>query len=112
MDELTKKDTFGTGPPMGSRLPKEAHFTNDKNLLTKSRCTSEELLRLDRTFECRKWVDEKPIISVAEALSWQNINPPSQDDEDDTNIAARKRPPQDDADDINTALRKRRKALL
>ncbi|KAG0412995.1 hypothetical protein HPB47_009859 [Ixodes persulcatus] len=40
------------------------------------------------------------IISVAEALLLQKMSLPFQDDEDDTNFAARKRPPQDDEDDI------------
>ncbi|XP_064464462.1 uncharacterized protein LOC135375735 [Ornithodoros turicata] len=37
MDELMKKNIFGTGTLMKNRLPKEAHFMNDKDLMKKAR---------------------------------------------------------------------------
>ncbi|XP_029841612.2 uncharacterized protein LOC115325048 [Ixodes scapularis] len=54
LDELTKKDIFGTSTLIKNRMPKEAHFTNDRDLLKKSRGTSQELLRQDSTPACTK----------------------------------------------------------
>ncbi|KAH9384097.1 hypothetical protein HPB48_026083 [Haemaphysalis longicornis] len=42
IDELMKKDIFGTGTLMKKRMPKEANFTNDKDLVKKFRGTSEQ----------------------------------------------------------------------
>lgn len=68
MDELMKKGIFGTGTLMKNRMPKEAHFTNDKDLLKKSRGTSEQRLRQDSTLACTKWVDKKPIVMLSAAF--------------------------------------------
>ncbi|KAK8781011.1 hypothetical protein V5799_017648 [Amblyomma americanum] len=48
MDELVKKDIFATGTLVKNRLPKEVHFTNDKDFVKQSRGTSEEVIRFDK----------------------------------------------------------------
>ncbi|KAL3201361.1 hypothetical protein MRX96_042961 [Rhipicephalus microplus] len=68
MDELMKKGIFGTGTLMKNRMPKEAHFTNDKDLLKKSRGTSEQRLRQDSRLACTKWFDKKPIVMLSAAF--------------------------------------------
>ncbi|KAH8018627.1 hypothetical protein HPB51_009495 [Rhipicephalus microplus] len=68
MDELMKKGIFGTGTLMKNRMPKEANFTNDKDLLKKSRGTSEQRLQQDSRLACTKWVDKKPIVMLSAAF--------------------------------------------
>lgn len=63
-----KKGIFGTGTLMKNRMPKDAHFTNDKDLLKKSQGTSEQQLRQDSTLACTKWVDKKSIVMLSAAF--------------------------------------------
>lgn len=62
------KGIFGTGTLMKNRMPKEVHFTNDKNLLKKSWGSSEQRLRQDSTLACTKWVHKKPIVMLSAAF--------------------------------------------
>ncbi|KAH7947470.1 hypothetical protein HPB52_012259 [Rhipicephalus sanguineus] len=81
MDELMKKGIFGTGTLMKNRMPKEAHLTDDKDLLKKSRGTSVQRLRPDSTLACTKWVDKKPIVMLSAAFGVEpEDNEESEDD--------------------------------